>query len=209
MDWKSLTIPASLPLTTDYIPDPFSLVNDYVVNSWFLNPDETINDTERSPLDSKNIFPTNEEVFTELVLQRLAQGFQMILLTAQQEEAINATTASTSSVSSPASVTPVSSSRGFAAKLKLKKSATSTPSKKLSVVIPKAVQNNPTAEYWLSIGRIFHRISLSANKQTIKVTRYRPRRPYNTLKIQVHIYITNEICLCVRMSVRTDISRTV
>ena len=187
VDWKSLTIPASLPLTTDYIPDPISLVHDYVVNSWFLNPDETINDnaSERSPLDSKNIFPTNEEVFTELVSQRLSQGFQMILLTPQQEEAINATTASASSVSSSASVTPVSSSRSFAAKLKLKKSnATSTPSKKLSVVIPKAVSNNPTAEYWLSIGRIFHRVSLSANRQTIKVTRYRPRRPYNALNIQ-------------------------
>ena len=170
VDWKSLTIPASLPLTTDYIPGPESLVHDYVVNSWYLNPDEMINDniSERSPLDSKNIFPTNEEVFTELISQRLAQGFQMILLTPTQELEINALT--NASLASPAtSVTP-STTRGFAAKLKLKKSATSTPSKKLSVVIPKAPQN-PASEYWLSIGRIFHRVSLSANKQTIKVTR--------------------------------------
>ena len=32
VDWKSLTIPASLPITTDYFPKKRSLVNDYLVS---------------------------------------------------------------------------------------------------------------------------------------------------------------------------------
>ena len=85
VDWKSLTIPASLPITTDYFPDPVSLVNDYVVNEYDLIPEEILSDAaaDRSPLDAKSALPTNEEVFTELISQRLAQGFQLILLTPQ------------------------------------------------------------------------------------------------------------------------------
>ena len=79
-------------------------------------------------------------------------------------------------------VVPTTSSRSFASKLKLKKSANSTPSKKVSMVLPKVPQS-PAAEFWLSIGRIFHRVSLSANKSTIKVTRYRPRQPYKADKL--------------------------
>ena len=85
VDWKSLTIPASLPITTDYFPDPVSLVNDYVVNEYDLIPEEILSDAaaDRSPLDAKSALPTNEEIFTELISQRLAQGFQLILLTPQ------------------------------------------------------------------------------------------------------------------------------
>ena len=85
VDWKSLTIPASLPITTDYFPDPVSLVNEYVVNEYDLVPEEILSDSaaDRSPLDAKNSLPTNEEIFTELISQRLAQGFQLILLTPQ------------------------------------------------------------------------------------------------------------------------------
>ena len=38
VDWKSLTIPASLPITTDYFPKKRSLVNDYLVNEYDLTP---------------------------------------------------------------------------------------------------------------------------------------------------------------------------
>ena len=38
VDWKSLTIPASLPLTTDYFPSDISLMNDYLVNEYDLMP---------------------------------------------------------------------------------------------------------------------------------------------------------------------------
>ena len=62
-----------------------SLVNEYVVNEYDLVPEEILSDSaaDRSPLDAKNSLPTNEEIFTELISQRLAQGFQLILLTPQ------------------------------------------------------------------------------------------------------------------------------
>jgi len=40
VDWKSLTIPASLPITTDYFPDKVSLQNDYVLSEYSLIPEE-------------------------------------------------------------------------------------------------------------------------------------------------------------------------
>lgn len=72
VDWKSLTIPACLPITTDYFPDQRSLHNDYVVSDYSLLPDSV--NTEyaanraiyRKPL-------TTDEVFCELISQRLAQ----------------------------------------------------------------------------------------------------------------------------------------
>ena len=56
-----------------------------------------------------------------------------------------------------------------------------TPNKRLSVVVPQTVLS-PAAEYWLSIGRIFHRVTLSSDKNTIKVSRYSPRHPYEIKK---------------------------
>ena len=44
VDWKSLTIPASLPITTDYLPEPISLRNDYVVANYSLLPDDVNSD---------------------------------------------------------------------------------------------------------------------------------------------------------------------
>lgn len=72
VDWKSLTIPACLPITTDYFPDKRSLNNDYVLSIYTLLPDDVNADfmrdraVQRKPL-------TTEEVFKELVSQRLAQ----------------------------------------------------------------------------------------------------------------------------------------
>ncbi len=43
VDWKSLTIPASLPVTTDYFPKKKSLVNDYLVNEYDLTPGKRTN----------------------------------------------------------------------------------------------------------------------------------------------------------------------
>lgn len=39
MNWKSLIIPACLPLTTDYLPDPKSLENDYLDSEYSLIPE--------------------------------------------------------------------------------------------------------------------------------------------------------------------------
>lgn len=74
VDWKSLTIPACLPITTDYFPDKRSLHNDYVVSDYTLLPEDIsfeISQSERTCL-------TTAEVFTELISQRLAQVHLLI-----------------------------------------------------------------------------------------------------------------------------------
>lgn len=75
VDWKSLTIPACLPITTDFFPDKRSLHNDYVVSDYTLLP-EGVN---LEYAQGRAIFrePLNtEKVFKELISQRLAQVTQ-------------------------------------------------------------------------------------------------------------------------------------
>lgn len=72
VDWKSLTIPACLPITTDYFPDKRSLQNDYVVSDYNLLPDDVNADFAQQRAIYKKPLTTTE-VFKELVSQRLAQ----------------------------------------------------------------------------------------------------------------------------------------
>ena len=69
-----MTIPACLPITTDYFPDKRSLNNDYVVSDYALLPDYVNADFMRNRAVYKEPLST-EEVFKELVSQRLAQVF--------------------------------------------------------------------------------------------------------------------------------------
>ncbi|XP_034240343.1 GATOR complex protein Iml1 isoform X2 [Thrips palmi] len=147
VDWKSLTISACLPITTDYFPDKRSLQNDYVVSDYYLLPDDVNADfAQRRAIYKKPL--TTSEVFRELVSQRLAQGFQLIV---------------------PNKDGVPSGAVGTGVKVE----APSTPS---LVVGPRTTDMDPSEEYLLSIGRVFHRISLKGS--CITVTRYRPRHPY-------------------------------
>ncbi|KAL3269605.1 hypothetical protein HHI36_008669 [Cryptolaemus montrouzieri] len=142
VDWKSLTIPACLPITTDYFPDQRALNIDYVVSLYSLVPDSVSADfAQQRPTYRKLL--TTEEVFRELISQRLAQGFQLIVMDNNE-----------------------------------KSSNTLTP--KQSVVRTSVTENDKS--YYLSIGRLFHKIALSGN--AISVTRYRPRHPYPGFKYQ-------------------------
>lgn len=147
VDWKSLTIPACLPITTDYFPDKRSLNNDYVLSIYTLLPDDVNADFMRTRAVQRKPLST-EEVFKELVSQRLAQGFQLIVLPELQQPTV--------APCCGGSIQPT-----------------------LSVVAP--VSPETVKEYLLSIGRIFHKITLSGSE--IKVTRYRPRHPYTPINV--------------------------
>jgi len=78
VDWKSITWPACLPITTDYLPDKIVFNSDYVVNQSMLVPDELNGDyAARSSLQKQPL--STKKVFQELISQRLAQGFQIII----------------------------------------------------------------------------------------------------------------------------------
>ncbi|XP_076389057.1 GATOR complex protein Iml1 isoform X7 [Megachile rotundata] len=149
VDWKSLTIPACLPITTDYFPDKRSLQNDYVVSDYNLLPDDVNTDFAQQRAIYKKPL-TTAEVFKELVSQRLAQGFQLIILPQNNRNQSN---------------TPGSNAIPAIS----------------SVMRGRQTESEPKEEYLLSIGRIFHKISLFDN--CITVTRYRPRHPYPPFNI--------------------------
>lgn len=85
VDWKSLVIPACLPITTDFLPDTRTLQQDYVTYAYDLLPEDQANDffqqrflTLDEDLKKSNTL-TTDRVYIELICQRLQQGFQLIL----------------------------------------------------------------------------------------------------------------------------------
>ncbi|CAG9822060.1 unnamed protein product [Phaedon cochleariae] len=138
VDWKSLTIPACLPITTDYFPDRRALNIDYVVSLYSLLPDSVNADFAQQRSTNKRPL-TTAEVFRELISQRLSQGFQLILMADNNIDLNN-------------------------------------PNPKMRGSMMRKSPTENVESYFLSIGRLFHKISLAGN--TISVTRYRPRHPY-------------------------------
>ena len=73
VDWKALTRPACLPVTTDYFPSERTLADDYTVNHYTLLPSQ---DAEsRDELQSQGSHPrlTAVQCFRELISQRLSK----------------------------------------------------------------------------------------------------------------------------------------
>ncbi|CAF4072663.1 unnamed protein product, partial [Adineta steineri] len=86
IDWKSLTIPASLPITSDVVPSAEELNFDYTLNSYTLIhalPPQNEYDRKKKQMSNGSINHDNLErqriTFDELIDQRLSQGFQMIV----------------------------------------------------------------------------------------------------------------------------------
>ncbi|XP_058014089.1 GATOR complex protein DEPDC5 isoform X11 [Ahaetulla prasina] len=144
VDWKSLTTPACLPLTTDYFPDRQSLRNDYTEGCYDLLPEA---DMERR--DEEGLLMTAQQVFEEFICQRLMQGYQLIVQRKPQKPA---------AVQPPLSSSPLYS-RGLVSR------------------------NRPEEDdqYWLSMGRTFHKVTLK--DKIITVTRYLPKYPYESAQI--------------------------
>ncbi|KAM8727907.1 GATOR1 complex protein DEPDC5 isoform 5-T5 [Acanthopagrus schlegelii] len=80
VDWKSLTTPACLPLTTDYFPDRQTLQNDYTEGCYDLLPHS---DLERREDEAPVM--TASQVFEEFICQRLMQGYQIIVQTSNRK----------------------------------------------------------------------------------------------------------------------------
>uniref|UniRef100_A0A5F9CBD6 GATOR1 complex protein DEPDC5 n=1 Tax=Oryctolagus cuniculus TaxID=9986 RepID=A0A5F9CBD6_RABIT len=145
VDWKSLTTPACLPLTTDYFPDRQALQNDYTEGCYDLLPEA---DIDRR--DEEGVQMTAQQVFEEFICQRLMQGYQIIVQPKAQKP-------------NPAVPPPLSSSPLYSRGL--------------------VSRNRPEEEdqYWLSMGRTFHKVTLK--DKMITVTRYLPKYPYESAQI--------------------------
>ncbi|XP_068604569.1 GATOR1 complex protein DEPDC5 [Brachionichthys hirsutus] len=87
VDWKSLTTPACLPLTTDYFPDRQTLQNDYTEGCYDLLPHS---DMERRDDDAPVM--SASQVFEEFICQRLMQGYQIIVQTRSRKAQLSVAT---------------------------------------------------------------------------------------------------------------------
>ncbi|TNN09579.1 GATOR complex protein, partial [Schistosoma japonicum] len=87
VDWKSLIVPACLPVDTDYFPDTHRLrsewytLHDYRVVPSGMSPDEWVSVNNHGLVEPGALYNrrqlTAHEVFQEMVLQRISQGFQL------------------------------------------------------------------------------------------------------------------------------------
>lgn len=157
VDWKSLVIPACLPITTDFFPDKHSLQFDYVVSDYSLLPEEHNSEIiqrrcYRGEEDYKHHKPlTTLQVYQELICQRLQQGFQIITLP-KDTHSMNGT----------------QNAPGH------------------SVLRGHPPPSEEKEECRMSIGRIFHAISLSG--PVITVTQYRPRHASREVQPIQYVY---------------------
>ncbi|CAG0888714.1 unnamed protein product [Darwinula stevensoni] len=157
VDWKSLTIPACLPITTDYFPDARSLQFDYVLSDYSLLPEAISADIERLKYDHWTPL-TTAQAFWEMIAQRLQQGFQMIVFEERSQ---------------PGEGNPLPQGTLGRMKPKLEKPSLSSSASSPSLA---------SSSVYLSIGRIFHKLTLL--EPTITVTRYSPRHPYPSLRMK-------------------------
>ncbi|EFA79999.1 DEP domain containing protein [Heterostelium album PN500] len=135
-NWKSLCEPASLPITTDYFPSQKDLLTKYIeyVHTLTLSPDE-------------NEYHNNTEaLLKELISQRLAQGYQLIMAETPSGSGTNATP------STPQQATA---------------QAPSTPQQALS-----GARTIKKKVYQLSLGHDFHVITYDPSNLSIQVKRY-------------------------------------
>lgn len=78
MKWKSLCSPAALPLTTEHFPTADQLQNEYQENPYVISQNED-DDNGRN----------REELVREMISQRLAQGFQIVVGNSVEEATAN------------------------------------------------------------------------------------------------------------------------
>jgi hypothetical protein len=177
--WKSLTQPASLPLTTDYIPSQSELNKDF----------------EESPhtlafIPEDNVYQDKiDDMMKELISQRLLQGYQLVVTHVTVSESSNMTasppatpsstssssiasgTSPTPSIASPtATTTSVSSSRS---KITSPSSSSSSPGPVSSAPPPATVT---ARSFTLSAGHSFHKINYEASTQQVEVKRYHRKK---------------------------------
>ena len=106
------------------------------------------------------------EVFLELISQRLAQGFQLIVCQAEDRPG-------------PEDSLPHSMTSSFTGAIPVTKHRGRGRQRKDTVLVRdlRAETSWKVEEFWLSIGRNFHHLVLT-HQLRIEIFMYRPRHPY-------------------------------
>lgn len=154
VDWRSLTTPALFPVTTDYFPGARVINSEYTLNEYLLRPDEINAPSSDSGPPGQRAAPNVAEVFNELVSQRLAQGFQLILM--KEEEAATAADPPPSQGSTPSKALAGKGKKAAAAAVASPSPRVKKRSAHSRVLFDQGLRTDNTV--WLSIGNIFHKV---------------------------------------------------
>ncbi|KAJ3248229.1 vacuolar membrane-associated protein iml1 [Chytriomyces hyalinus] len=73
--WKSLSTPASLPISTDFFPTKSELAQQYVEQLYTVTTDDDLN----PPQNYASEVQRAEALLVELISQRISQGFQIVV----------------------------------------------------------------------------------------------------------------------------------
>ncbi|ORY00219.1 hypothetical protein K493DRAFT_392196 [Basidiobolus meristosporus CBS 931.73] len=159
--WTSLCTPACLPLTTDYFPTTDELADFYQEYTYTVSPNEEISafSYQDTPISDQSI---TERLLLDMISQRLAQGFQLIVSGTvenpqKHSEHLSFSPAETSNVTSALS-------RSFNNEQEGGKIGTN----RLSATTP----------YYLSMGHHVHKLWYDNTGQNVEVKRYVRRLAY-------------------------------
>ncbi|CAF0810999.1 unnamed protein product [Brachionus calyciflorus] len=178
--WKSLTIPACFPLTTDYTPsekiirEKFQCASDYTLLL------ETIREEYGYLNYEYNDKITMSQVFIELVGHRLSMGFQIVV-----PKNIYTHNSNSGSNSESISTTPTNSNQSHLSDIKTHTLTNTLHSNFIcdlsqsGSILPRNNLKSIKGYYKLSLGRIFHElfyiVDPSDNSEQVKVEIYVPK----------------------------------
>ncbi|KAI8928337.1 hypothetical protein BC831DRAFT_548442 [Entophlyctis helioformis] len=182
-NWKSLCTPACLPLTTEFFPSPEELADQYLENTNLLSP--AVEDAAPYQWTAEMQARKLESLLVELISQRLAQGFQLVVSTARDG------TQKLPGMPAPASLTAMSALE--TPRTPDRRQRMSMPQGKLgrdAMGLQHAQVYQPTStfstakHYDLSLGDHVHRLSYDTNSSNnIEIKCYLRKISYDTSSV--------------------------
>ncbi|KAI8576187.1 hypothetical protein K450DRAFT_274948 [Umbelopsis ramanniana AG] len=195
--WRSLVTPACLPLTTDYFPPPEELENMYDHYMYTVSASEDVNLYQAGDRSMPE-YKKTENLLNEMISQRLAQGFQIIVegaanMPVQKQMPIKGFVASNAD--------PTASSASFITKDNKDMPNVSISGSTLAGLVKTnvngpLVNDNQTKNAvsksnvsYLSMGHQVHKLTFDSSGQNVEVRRYVRQIKYATDKTIYHCAI--------------------
>jgi hypothetical protein len=176
--WVSLCTPACLPLTTEYFPNPQELTQLYQEYTYTVSP----NDEGLSQHESQKI----EDLISELIFQRLSQGFQ-IILTEHHESHMKQS-------SNMAGVYAIQKYGGGDKAPSLIEGKYTR--QRISTLKSSTSTKSHSPYHYLGMGDQIHRLTYDASGQNVEVKRYVKRITYKSSPINYTFLVWRKHNLC-------------
>ncbi|KAK5665637.1 vacuolar membrane-associated protein iml1 [Batrachochytrium dendrobatidis] len=175
-NWKPLCRPACMPLTTEFFPSPDEILELYQEYTYTVLPAEDINfHSSTDEQQNKKV----ENLLIELISQRLAQGFQLVVSTVQDgPQKFPGTPAPASRVGAVNALTNAQMAGGPRSRASWSPHRSATSS--YQHVYQPTFTFSTTTPYYVSLGDHVHRLFYDALGNNVEIKRYIRKIGYNT-----------------------------